>query len=359
MGKLKENIRNRAQNILLFVLLIMVLIMLYEVEKFSNACRLMNCAGAARAGAQRYVKLEIFGIHNQELIDKYNKILDGLWNGSEELKLPRINDENFRKNLEIQRKQWTNLYNLVEDMEHSYGKKKISLRTKVLIESENYFKLTDNTVNAAEAYADKLADYLSVLELILGGIVISIMSLMIIDYTDKKNLLEQNIRLRKKAYIDVHTGLPNKSSCEAIFNDNKAVTDDICIVMFDLNGLKSTNDNQGHIAGDELIKGFADILKTSVRDKDFVGRYGGDEFVGVIYHPESDELTKIFSKIKYNVKKFNEENPNLNLSYAYGCSYSKGRNSCTMKQLLSEADEGMYKNKISMKKNMDYYDYVL
>ena len=103
MGKLKENIRIKVQNILLAILLLIVLIMLYEVEKFSEAGRLMNYTGYARGGAQRYVKLELFGVHNQELIDKHNKILDGLWNGSEELKLPKIHDKKFRKSLEIQK----------------------------------------------------------------------------------------------------------------------------------------------------------------------------------------------------------------------------------------------------------------
>ena len=359
MGKLKENIRIKVQNILLAILLLIVLIMLYEVEKFSEAGRLMNYTGYARGGAQRYVKLELFGVHNQELIDKHNKILDGLWNGSEELKLPKIHDKKFRKSLEIQKEEWVKLYDMVETMKRLEGKKKEDIRAKVLEESEKYFELSSNTVNAAETYAEKLADYLSVFELILGAVVICIISLMIVDYAYKKHLLEQNIRLKNKAYIDVHTGLPNKSRCEMIFNNNRVVTEDICVIMFDLNSLKTVNDKCGHIAGDELIKGFADILKESVRDKDFVGRYGGDEFVAILYNVDSNCITKIFDRIKQNIKIFNKEKPELNLSYACGCSSSDGRIDCTMKQLLAEADEDMYKNKTAMKKKMDYYDYVL
>lgn len=146
-----------------------------------------------------------------------------------------------------------------------------------------------------------------------------------------------------------HTGLPNKSRCENIFNNDKFITDDVCVVMFDLNGLKATNDKLGHIAGDNLIKGFANILKKSVREQDFIGRYGGDEFVSVIYNMDESGLEKIFERIKENVKIFNEKNPELNLSYAHGFSPSNGRSGCTMKKLLSEADEDMYKNKVEMK----------
>ena len=350
MEKIRENVRNRIQNILFVLLLILVLIMLYEVEKFSDAGRLINYAGTSRAGAQRYVKLEFFGIHDQKLVDRHNKILDGLWNGSEELKLPKIKDKNFRNNLKIQREEWIKLYDLVETMENSEGAKKAELKTKALAESEKYYNLSNNTVYSAERYAEKLADYLGIFEIILGAVVLGIISLIIMDYADKKHLLEQNVKLRKKAYIDVHTGLPNKSRCEGIFNNNKIVSDNVCIVMFDLNGLKAVNDKQGHIAGDELIKGFADILKNSVREQDFVGRYGGDEFVAAIYDVDNDGLTKIFDRVEENIKIFNEENPKLQLSYAYGFSQSAGRSGCTMKKLLSEADEDMYKNKTAMKK---------
>lgn len=351
MGKMRENVRHRLQNIFIVVLLALVLIMLYEVEKVSDAGRLINDTGFARSGAQRYVKLSYFGIHDRDLVERYNKVLDGLWNGSEELKLPKIHNKNFRKNLEIQREKWIYLYDMIEAMEHSGGKKKIKLKEKVIKESEKYFALSSNTVNAAEAYYEELADHLRVFEIILGAVVVCIIFFMVMDYADKKQLLEQNVKLIKEMHIDVHTGLPNKSRCEEIFNNEKVVTEELCSVMFDLNGLKVTNDRLGHIAGDELIKGFADILKNSVREHDFIGRYGGDEFVGVIYNPGSDGLKMIFERIEENVKIFNEEHPNLTLSYAYGYSCSKGRTDCTMKMLLSEADENMYKNKADMKKN--------
>lgn len=359
MIKTREKIRDRIQNILLFLLLIIVLIMLYEVENFSKAGRLISYTGFARGGAQRYVKLEMFGIHDQELIDMQNNILNGLWNGSEELNLPKITDKHYRTKLKKQMEYWDKLYKAVETLEHSEDKEKEKLKAIVLAESEYYFKIASNTINAAENYAERLADYMSIFEMILGAIVIGIMALMVMEYTDKKILVEQNVKLGKKAYIDAHTGLPNKSRCEEIFNNKKLVTEELCSVMFDLNGLKATNDRQGHLAGDELIKGFADILKNSVREHDFIGRYGGDEFVGVIYNPGNDGLKRIFERIEENIKIFNEEHPGLNLSYAYGYSCPNGRSDCTMKQLLSEADENMYKNKADMKKNMADYDIMI
>ena len=46
--------------------------------------------------------------------------------------------------------------------------------------------------------------------------------------------------------------------------------------MFDLNNLKKINDAMGHQAGDDMIKGFAHLLRKATPPSDFVGRYGGD-----------------------------------------------------------------------------------
>lgn len=63
----------------------------------------------------------------------------------------------------------------------------------------------------------------------------------------------------------------------------------VCI-MFDLNNLKTANDTMGHSAGDRLIMDFARLLRSVIPDKDFVGGYGGDEFMAVIYHIGKTEI---------------------------------------------------------------------
>ncbi len=53
----------------------------------------------------------------------------------------------------------------------------------------------------------------------------------------------------------------------------------------------------GHSAGDQLIMNFSKLLRSVIPEKDFVGRYGGDEFIAVIYHTNEAE-------IKGNIKSF-------------------------------------------------------
>lgn len=54
------------------------------------------------------------------------------------------------------------------------------------------------------------------------------------------------------------------------------------IILFDLNKFKQCNDEHGHLAGDAVLRAFADAMKLHTRRADVVGRYGGDEFLALM-----------------------------------------------------------------------------
>jgi diguanylate cyclase (GGDEF)-like protein len=54
------------------------------------------------------------------------------------------------------------------------------------------------------------------------------------------------------------------------------------VCLLDLDGFKSVNDTLGHIAGDDALHLFGSLLRSTMRDADFVGRYGGDEFMVIM-----------------------------------------------------------------------------
>jgi diguanylate cyclase (GGDEF)-like protein len=91
-------------------------------------------------------------------------------------------------------------------------------------------------------------------------------------------------RLKHDARHDSLTGLPNRA---AIFEKLDAVIEQVrpemplAVYFVDLDGLKALNDTLGHDVADEMIREVAQRLLLSVRTEDFVGRFGGDEFIVV------------------------------------------------------------------------------
>lgn len=95
--------------------------------------------------------------------------------------------------------------------------------------------------------------------------------------------LESKIRevcdIRTQACSDIMTGLLNKAYTEKAVIDLLSSGERGYLLMIDIDDFKSVNDTYGHIEGDTLLRGLADILKKHASEGDIVGRIGGDEFL--------------------------------------------------------------------------------
>ena len=98
----------------------------------------------------------------------------------------------------------------------------------------------------------------------------------------RDDIRRQNRELALLATLDPLTGCLNRRALFAEFDDywNSSVIagGSIGCIMVDIDHFKSINDEQGHSAGDEVLKQVALALRSNVRQGDFVGRYGGEEF---------------------------------------------------------------------------------
>lgn len=335
---------NALQVLLILVLIALTICMMREVQNIQGDARVVNYAGILRGATQRAVKLEVVQQGDDELIDYLDDIFSGLLHGGGKYELTKLDDADYQEKLQTQYENWRLLKDEIEAVrEKGYE------QTDIIPMSEAYFHLADLTVGAAETYSQRCATRVRVLERALAVVMAAIILLLIHQSVQEVVLRRRNLELRKKAYIDLHTGLPNKSRCEELLMDRAPISEPTAVAVFDLNGLKQVNDTLGHLAGDTLIANFANVLRTSIPEQHFVGRYGGDEFLAILHDVDREDVDQILSSIREHVTDYNASGKKLRIEFACGCSLSSDFGESTLKILLEQADRKMYVNKKAMK----------
>ncbi len=118
---------------------------------------------------------------------------------------------------------------------------------------------------------------------------------------------------------------------------------DFSVVMLDIDHFKKLNDTHGHAFGDEVLKEVAQTLKDSIREVDFVGRMGGEEFV--IAMPETDKETGfvIAERVRKSVAALEfKENVQVTISGGVSAAPEDG---LAQADLLKVADDALYEAK--------------
>jgi diguanylate cyclase (GGDEF)-like protein len=148
------------------------------------------------------------------------------------------------------------------------------------------------------------------------------------------------------AISDYLTGLPNARALSLHLEQELARCNrehsTIALMVCDLNGFKKVNDGYGHLAGDKVLKIFADSLRKVCRPSDYMARMGGDEFVIVAPDMSPDsvaERTILLSALAEAAGRQVCGNDILSLSM--GASFFP-RHGIDAEQLLAEADRKMY-----------------
>ena len=109
--------------------------------------------------------------------------------------------------------------------------------------------------------------------------------------------------MKRSSLTDQLTGLYNRRYLEEILDKiaGSAIREEslLGILMIDVDYFKKVNDTLGHDAGDEVLKELSKVLVKSVRDSDFVVRFGGEEFIIVLQNVKTEEgIIKVAEKIR-------------------------------------------------------------
>jgi len=163
------------------------------------------------------------------------------------------------------------------------------------------------------------------------------------DITERKEMEE---KLRFMTMHDSLTGLYNRAYFDEEIRRLAAARElNAGVIACDVDGLKLINDPMGHQAGDALLRAAGKAISCAVREGDFVARVGGDEFVIILYNVDCAVIKKVMERIRAAVARQNEREPGLPLSISLGSAVS-GEDKHDIHQLLKEADDNMYREKL-------------
>ena len=105
-----------------------------------------------------------------------------------------------------------------------------------------------------------------------------------------------------RAATDSLTGLPNNRAVHETLKRLSAqagrTAEPLAVVLFDLDHFKDVNDTHGHGKGDEVLAAVGDTVANAVRDSDFVGRYGGEEFLALLPSTGREGAVELAEKLQ-------------------------------------------------------------
>ena len=171
---------------------------------------------------------------------------------------------------------------------------------------------------------------------------------------DKEKMLQE---LKLLVNIDSMTQIFNRKRVEEILiseikRSNRYETP-LSILLLDIDKFKNINDNYGHNIGDEVLKAFADLVKLNIRETDYFGRWGGEEFLIILPSTDLNDAYTIAEKIRIIVEK-QSINTLQKITISIGVTQLDHDNTYT--DMIRKADFSMYNAKANGRNRVEKYD---
>ena len=169
--------------------------------------------------------------------------------------------------------------------------------------------------------------------------VILILVLLLVRFLSMRNVTDQL------------TGVYNRKKLNLLLQkyERSGTPSDLGVVMMDIDYFKRYNDTYGHQAGDLVLKEVAGVLKESVRKKDTVIRYGGEEFLVLLHGGKKKTAEEICQRIHERLDEkalphvASEVSEHVTMSM--GMVFQKEKNGLPLEKLIGNADECLYRSK--------------
>lgn len=160
--------------------------------------------------------------------------------------------------------------------------------------------------------------------------------------------------LRRSVQIDALTGIGNRAHLEgrlrALIKEFERRPGEAAVLVMDIDHFKQVNDTHGHEVGDRVLRMVAATLRQNLRATDVVGRWGGEEFLAILYEVNSDDdLRRVCEKLRNLVACSRLDVAGEGVSVGVSVTLSLGatllREEDTPATIVRRADELMYQSK--------------
>ena len=153
--------------------------------------------------------------------------------------------------------------------------------------------------------------------------------------------------LTDMAHFDQLTGVYNRNYLEYLldyeFHKARQKKTDVVYLMMDVDKFKFINDHYGHTTGDKVLKEVAQRVSESIREQDYVGRYGGDEFVVILSDASLAMAEKVAHRVIQLLKGIKIDHLAIPLSLSIGMV--KQTDEKEILEIIEKADQAMYQAK--------------
>ena len=168
----------------------------------------------------------------------------------------------------------------------------------------------------------------------------------------------ENARLHqiveRQALVDGLTGIANRRHCEDALSAEIARADRLAIpltlVLADLDDFKEINDKHGHAVGDDVLREFASVLRSTVRESDLAGRWGGEEFLVLLTGTEAEGGLRLAERVRRALGERTFVGKD-GRPFTVTCSFGVTQHSASgdERELFANADRALYRAKRSGK----------
>jgi diguanylate cyclase (GGDEF)-like protein len=170
--------------------------------------------------------------------------------------------------------------------------------------------------------------------------------------------IEEYLGVQHLVYVDDATGLYNTRYLNYILDREISQADashkSFAVLFIDADKFKNVNDSHGHLVGTKLLNELGNQLKSFVRDSDTVFRYGGDEFVAVLYPSDLPTAKAVAERIRSSVEQtvfLESEGLNLRFTISIGVALYP-EHAQSKKAIIEAADHAMYVAKKSTRNSV-------